>query len=226
MLLVLYKRGYIDITKVKTVRSSRYSKKGKKDDFHEDTGLIKEECKQYSLTYLISQCSDFKNEISDLEHLTKEISKLHNINSEILFTPKFHCELAGEGIEYSWGASKKIYRRYPLKRKRFASKFEACVKRSISLVSPLMANRFSSKARSYMMGYKHRRVMIDECENTEKDMIIWSHDYNEKIHKIYRGHRDANIIEGQYIEKVMKECIQIKTLKIDQDYNETQQNTD
>ena len=212
MLQVLYERGHIDATKVKNVRSSRYSKNGKKEDYHNDTGLLKEECKQYSLTYMLSRCSDFKNEITDLEHLTKVISEQNHIKSNILFTPKFHCELAGEGIEYSWGASKRVYRRYPLKRKRFASKFEACVKRSISLVTPLMANRFSAKARSYMMGYKHRRVMIDECENTDNDIIVWSHDYNEKIHKIYRGHRDANTIEGHYIEKVLKECIQVKSL--------------
>ena len=223
MLQILYERGYIDVTKVKTVRSSRYSKKGKKDDFNVDTGLIKDEFKQYSLTHLILQCSDFRNEISDLEHLTNEMSEIHNKQIEILFTPKFHCELAGEGIEYSWGASKKIYRRYPLKRKRFSSNFKACVKQSISMVTPLMVNRFSAKARGYMMGYKHRRVMINECEKTDENMIIWSHAYNERIHKLYRGHRDANTIEGKYIDKVLKECIKVEQ-QVWQQYNEREQN--
>ena len=66
--------------------------------------------KQYSLSYLLSQCEDFKNEKKDIEYLCKEMG----INSlcciGILFTPKFHCELAGEGIEYSWGAAKRFYR--------------------------------------------------------------------------------------------------------------------
>ena len=68
--------------------------------------MIKEDKKEYSLTHLISQCDDFKNEITDLEHLCIEVSKDSLNKSYILFTPKFHCELAGEGIEYSWGASK------------------------------------------------------------------------------------------------------------------------
>ena len=46
---------------------------------------------------------------------------------------------------------------------------------------------------------------MDECENNEKDMMIRSHDYNERIHKKYRGHCDANTIEGKYIEQMMKE---------------------
>jgi hypothetical protein len=33
-------------------------------------------------------------------------------------TPKCHCELAGEGIEYAWGCAKNHYRRQPLKDKR------------------------------------------------------------------------------------------------------------
>ena len=32
--------------------------------------------------------------------------------------PKCHCELAGEGIEYSWGCSKNKYRLLPLSEKR------------------------------------------------------------------------------------------------------------
>jgi hypothetical protein len=31
----------------------------------------------------------------------------------ILVTPKFHCEVAGEGIKYDWGLSKRDYRSLP-----------------------------------------------------------------------------------------------------------------
>ena len=171
------------------------------------------------LTHLLSQCSDFVDEITDLEHLCEDISTLHGINSLILFTPKFHCKLAGEGIEYSWGALKKIYRRIPLKQKRSASNFDACVRNCISRVTPLMANRFSAKVCSYMMGYKHRRMMINECQKTGKDMLMWSHDYNERIHKIHHGHYDANTIKGKYIDEVMKDCIQLKSCKKELDDN-------
>lgn len=91
----------------------RYSKDGKKDDFDENKEL-NEDSKKYSLSYLLSECADFKNEISDIEHLARDISNDLQINVNILFTPKFHCELAGKGIEYSWGAAKRLYRRHPL----------------------------------------------------------------------------------------------------------------
>ena len=56
--------------------------------------------------------------------------------------------------------------------------------------------------------------MLDDCEKSGKE-ITWSHDYNERIHKIYRGHRDANIIENKYIEQVTKECIQLQSFKVE-----------
>ena len=37
-----------------------------------------------------------------------------------------------------------------------------------------------------------------------------SHTRTELIHKIYRSHRDVNIIDGVFISKVMRECIGIK----------------
>ena len=65
------------------------------------------------------------------------------------------------------------------------------------------------------MGYKHRRMMINDCEESGKEMVTWSHDYNERIHKIYRGHRDANIIEEKYIDMVTKDCIQLQSFKLE-----------
>ena len=50
--------------------------------------------------------------------------------------------------------------------------------------------------------------------NQEKE-ITWSHDYNEQIHKIYRGHRDANIIGKKYIEQVTKEYINLQSFKVE-----------
>ena len=42
----------------------------------------------------------FKDEPSEIEFTMKE----HGVG--VIFTPKAHCELAGRGIEYLWGASK------------------------------------------------------------------------------------------------------------------------
>ena len=102
MLQILWERGWIDSSKVVSARSMRYSKDGKKEDFGED-GKLKEASQQYALSYLLKNCGDFKQEKSDLEHLATELSQ-HDATINILFTPKYHCELAGEGIEYCWGA--------------------------------------------------------------------------------------------------------------------------
>ena len=48
---------------------------------------------------------DFKNELSALEHT---VAKRGHI---LVLSPKFHPELAGVGIEYSWGMSKLKFRR-------------------------------------------------------------------------------------------------------------------
>ena len=100
MLQVLFERGWIDTTKVQSPRSSRYSINGKKGDFIPNTTQLKKECEQYCLTYLLNKCFDFNNEKCDLEHLCDRLSERNSNSCSVIFTPKFHCELAGEGIEY------------------------------------------------------------------------------------------------------------------------------
>jgi hypothetical protein len=66
---------------------------------------------------VLQQCTGFKDEKYDLEHLATELSG-RDTTISILFTPKHHCELAGEGIEYCWGAAKRMYRKLPLNQKK------------------------------------------------------------------------------------------------------------
>jgi hypothetical protein len=104
MLQIVWEPGWIDLTKVVTVRSMRYSNDGKKEHFGQD-GKLKEASRQYALSYLLQQCTNFKDEKSDLEHLATELSEWDTTIS-ILFTPKYHCKLEGEGIEYCWSIAK------------------------------------------------------------------------------------------------------------------------
>ena len=114
---------------------------------------MKEASQQYALSYLLQQCSDFKDEKPDLEHLATEISG-GDTTILILFTPKYHCELAGEGIEYCWGAAKRMYRKLPLNQKSVV----AC----LSKVNIEMCRRFSGKARGYMLGYRHQALEAED----------------------------------------------------------------
>jgi hypothetical protein len=202
MLQILWERGWIDSSKVVSARSMRYSKDGKKEDFGED-GKLKEASQQYALSYLLSHCTDFKEEKSDLEHLATELSG-REATISILFTPKYHCELAGEGIEYCWGAAKRIYRKLPLKDRRSWESFRNSVVACLSQVNITMCRRFSGKARGYMLGYRHQALEAEEGREEVK-----SFERNEKIQKIYRSHRDALTFDGDFISKVMRECIDV-----------------
>jgi hypothetical protein len=42
-------------------------------------------------------CPDFKPELLDLQHLATEISSKNN-TVIVEFTPKYHAEIAGEGV--------------------------------------------------------------------------------------------------------------------------------
>jgi hypothetical protein len=65
-----------------------------------------------SLKYLLRNCNDFINEESMLQYYGRLMGVTFNQ------TPKCHCEMAGEGIEYSWVAAKNKYRRFPVSTKK------------------------------------------------------------------------------------------------------------
>ncbi len=73
--------------------------------------------KEFSLEMMLDNCVDFANETTQLEYICK------SLGAEALITTKYHAEYAGEGIEYSWGAAKAMYRRYPLASKKGKEKF-------------------------------------------------------------------------------------------------------
>jgi hypothetical protein len=62
----------------------------------------------WSLKYLMSSCFDYAKEMTALQHVGSQLGV------SVIITPKFHAELAGEGVEYSWGISKGVYRQKPL----------------------------------------------------------------------------------------------------------------
>jgi hypothetical protein len=53
----------------------------------------------------MAQRPDFRDEETTLQHLGRALGVA------VDGTPTFHAELAGEGIEYSWGYAKQLYRR-------------------------------------------------------------------------------------------------------------------
>ena len=74
-----------------------------------------------------------------------------------------------------------------------------------------MVNRFSSKARRYMIGYMHKVVTENNGEISSKDDNEWSYEYNEKVHRVYKSHRDPCIFDFKYVNKVVNKCIGVKS---------------
>jgi hypothetical protein len=48
---------------------------------------------------------------------------IKNLGGTCIHSPKYHCELAGEGIEYSWGNAKMKYRSFIAREKRTKAQF-------------------------------------------------------------------------------------------------------
>ena len=130
LLQVLWERGWVDVK-----RLSEYSLRGQKHQMDAE-GKIKEEYSSFLLRTLMMNCADFKEEKSAMEVLLDDLSSksLNNQKINLLVSPKYHCELAGEGVEYCWGLSKKYFRNEALEKKNTKRKFEQVVRKAIEYV--------------------------------------------------------------------------------------------
>ena len=137
MLQVAWERGLIDKAKV-----ALYTVPGHKDEM-----VILQH--HTSLKFLLGSCTDFAEEEMLLQ------SKGSALGVLVDHTPKCHCELAGEGIEYSWGCTKNFYRQQPLKDKRkkesFRNTARLCQLRNV--LSTERVHKFSRRARQYVLVY-------------------------------------------------------------------------
>ena len=97
----------------------------------------------------MSNCEDFEEEESLLQAMGREMG------ITVDRTPKCHCELAGEGIEYAWGCSKNFYRSLHLNDKRGKENFRSCVEKSLSpeVLTIARIRKFARRARQYICAY-------------------------------------------------------------------------
>ena len=103
--------------------------------------------------YLRSQCSDFANKKTAIEKLFASISTKKGCSFDVLCTPKYHCELAGEGIEYVWGLIKRRFRAVMLSKRDKMDKFRAAAKDIFKTVTVEMCPKYARQARPYMLVY-------------------------------------------------------------------------
>ena len=88
------------------------------DNGLDDDGEMLEGAEYWSLRFLMASCLDFAEEMTALQHVGRELGV------SVIITPKFHAELAGEGVESRWGVSKGVYRRKPLRAKKSKESFK------------------------------------------------------------------------------------------------------
>jgi len=186
---VLWERGFIDASKP----YSHYQVEKKVD------GKVVEDI---SLRHMMGKCTDFAEEVSQLEAIGKKLG------CSVIITTKYHAEYAGEGIEYSWGLAKCFYRRQPLSKKKKKANFFALVDQCLSqeLLTKDMVRKFSKRARDYMLAY--RAFETDEMKGGMKDSgkpLDITHHMIEKMKKVVSSHRAALDHDRGYLDKIIKE---------------------
>jgi len=78
---------------------------------------------------VLAECHDFQNELTSLQHLAQ------TLGSTVNRLTKSHPELAGKGIEYSWGCAKCYYQSAKLKEKKGKDNFMNLVKTSLLTIT-------------------------------------------------------------------------------------------
>jgi hypothetical protein len=184
---ILWERGWIDPKVARKV----YTVHGTKDSM----GAVR---KDTSLQYLMSNLKDFETQETMLCLKAREMGVM------IDRTPKCHCELAGEGIEYAWGCAKNHYRRQPLKDKRGKDNFRRTVRKCFSrqVVTTERVRMFSQRARAYILAYHHiRQEQLTSSPTTDSDGTA-SPVNVEKLLKRFKMHRCAMDFDSSFCKAV------------------------
>ena len=132
---------------------------------------------EMSASTVLANCEDFKEEVGAMEKLVASHGHI------CLFSPKGHPEIAGAGIEYDWGVSKKIFRK---ENNHVPKNCANDVKSSLEKITVNISYNTSRRARSYMSAYINKAGK--------------SHLLIEKFVKIHKCHRNILDQETKYLD--------------------------
>ena len=116
----------------------------------------------------MKNCEDFINQKNAMEELCEKLSAIGEPSIKLLTSPKYHCEIAGEGIELNWGYMKKAYRNIPLEEKKKKDTFVKAVHDSKNMVNIDLVRKFAAKTRRYMLSYLNIQPEDLTYESIEK----------------------------------------------------------
>ena len=131
-------------------------------------GYILPEFAHYSLRKLMAGCTDFINEPTAMGQLLQTISDNNHTNISLPISPKYHCEIAGEGVEYAWGLSKLAYLQVHVKEKRTKKKFDETVRKCIENIKQRDIQVCAARARRYMITYSYLQQTQEQQPNTQQ----------------------------------------------------------
>jgi hypothetical protein len=145
---ILFERGFIKLDEGQSLAQAykTYTMDAKKDAFGQPIAGT-------GLKDMIAALPDFVDEKTLLQHHAESRSIDEGQQITLIRSPKCHPEVAGEGIEYDWAASKSWYRRLPLSKKNTKEKFRANVRASMAQVTKEYRWSFSKRAREYILAY-------------------------------------------------------------------------
>ena len=139
--------------------------------------------------------------------LQKMVEKMSNRPGQFFLdrSPKCHCELAGEGIEYAWGCSKNWYRDQPMSEKKGKKNFIALVQRAISQeqLTTVRIRKFSRRARQYICAY--RAMQHENNDNASLAIDPEMLPRVEKVLKEFRAHRCALDFDHKFCKAIQDE---------------------
>ena len=186
LLQVLWERGWIDEGQLE-----KYTIEPATDD----DGEVLEGAEDWSLKCLMASCLDFAEEMTALQHVGSELGV------SVIITPKFHAELAGEGIEYSWGVTKGVYRRKPLQSKRSKESFKGLVQQCTSrdILTTKTVRKLSRRARAYICAYYalyESKCMGDDIPTLTLPLI-------ERLVKAFKTHRAAIDFDTGFVNRFL-----------------------
>jgi hypothetical protein len=186
LLQVLWERGWIDEGNL-----DKYTM----DPATDADGEVLEGAEEWSLRILMASCLDFAQEMTALEHVGSELGV------SVIITPKFHAELAGEGIEYSWGISKALYRRKPLISKKGKEAFKALVMECSSrdVIHTQIVRKLSRRARAYICAY----FALEYNKNNNQETPAVTLAFIERLVKAFKTHRAALDFDAGFVNAVV-----------------------
>ena len=177
-LQVLRERGLIDAT-----IHTEYGINGKKD-------LYGNVIPGTNLREIMKSCYDFSHEETLLQSMGRKMG------ITIDRSPKCHAELAGEGIEYSWGCQKQWYKGLPLREKRGKELFLHNVTESLKAdrLSIQRIRKFAKRARSYILAYYSLNIDANNADYGDLSPQII-----ERLAKSFKCHRSALDFDAGFI---------------------------